>query len=260
MKHNPAHSKWADRDRFVLSNGHASALLYSTLFLSGYNVTLDDLKSFRQWGSRTPGHPERGHTDGVEVTTGPLGQGIAMAVGMAIAEKHLAAVYNRPGFEVVDHHTYALLGDGDLMEGVSHEAASLAGTLGLGKLIFLYDDNQISLDGPTSLSYTEDALERFEAYHWHVQRVADGNDLAALEAAIEAAKAETAQAVVHCGADGDRLRQPQGRDQQGAWRAAGRGRRGGDQEVFWLSRRPELSSSRCRAGELAQGGRARRGA
>jgi transketolase len=191
MKHNPAHSKWADRDRFVLSNGHASALLYGTLFLSGYQVTLDDLKSFRQWHSRTPGHPERGDTDGVEVTTGPLGQGIAMAVGMAMAEKHLAAVYNRPGFEVVDHYTYALLGDGDLMEGVSHEVASLAGTLGLGKLIFLYDDNLISLDGPTELSYTEDALERFEAYHWHVQRVADGNDLAAIEAAIAAAKAET---------------------------------------------------------------------
>jgi transketolase len=191
MKHNPAHAKWADRDRFVLSNGHASALLYSTLFLSGYDVTLDDLKSFRQWGSRTPGHPERGDTDGVEVTTGPLGQGVAMAVGMAIAEKHLAAVYNRPGFEVVDHHTYALLGDGDLMEGVSHEAAALAGTLGLGKLVFLYDDNLISLDGPTSLSYTDDALKRFEAYHWHVQRVADGNDIAAIEAAIEAAKAET---------------------------------------------------------------------
>ena len=193
MKHNPAHSKWADRDRFVLSNGHASALLYGTLFLSGYGVTLEDLKSFRQWGSRTPGHPERGHTDGVEVTTGPLGQGIAMAVGMAMAEKHLAAVYNRPGFNVVDHHPYAMLGDGDLMEGVSHEAASLAGTLALGKLIFLYDDNLISLDGPTSLSYTDDALKRFEAYHWHVQRVADGNDLAAIEAAIEAAKAETSR-------------------------------------------------------------------
>jgi transketolase len=191
MKHNPANSKWADRDRFVLSNGHASMLLYGTLFLAGYKVTLEDLKSFRQWKSRTPGHPERGDTDGVEVTTGPLGQGIAMAVGMAIAEKHLAAVYNRPGFEVVDHHTYAMLGDGDLMEGVSHEAASLAGTLGLGKLIFLYDDNSISLDGPTSLSYTEDALERFEAYHWHVQRVKDGNDLAAIETAILAAKAET---------------------------------------------------------------------
>ena len=191
MKHNPAHSKWADRDRFVLSNGHASALLYSSLFLSGYNVTLDDLKSFRQWHSRTPGHPERGDTDGVEVTTGPLGQGFAMAVGMAIAEKHLASIYNRPGFAVVDHHTYGLLGDGDLMEGISHEAASLAGTLGLGKLIFFYDDNLISLDGPTELSYTENVLERFKAYHWHVQRVADGNDLKALESALETAKAET---------------------------------------------------------------------
>ena len=191
MKHNPANAKWADRDRFVLSNGHASALLYSTLFLSGYGLTLDDLKAFRQWHSKTPGHPESGEADGVEVTTGPLGQGIAMAVGMAIAEKHLAAVYNRPNFEVVDHYTYALCGDGDLMEGVSHEAAALAGTLGLGKLIFLYDDNLISLDGPTELSYTDDVLERFEAYHWHVQRVADGNDLAGIEAAIEAAKAET---------------------------------------------------------------------
>ncbi len=191
MKHNPAHAKWADRDRFVLSNGHASALLYGSLFLSGYGLTLDDLKSFRQWHSRTPGHPEYGDTEGVEVTTGPLGQGVAMAVGMAAAERHLAAVYNRPGFEVVNHYTYVLLGDGDLMEGVSHEAASLAGTLGLGKLILLYDDNLISLDGPTELSYTEDALERFEAYHWHVQRVADGNDMGAIEAAIGAAKAET---------------------------------------------------------------------
>jgi transketolase len=176
MKHNPAHAKWADRDRFVLSNGHASALLYSVLFLSGYDVTLEDLKSFRQWHSRTPGHPEYGHTDGV---------------GMAMAERHLAAVYNRPGFEVVDHHTFVLLGDGDLMEGVSHEACALAGTLGLGKLIMLYDDNLISLDGPTSLSYNDDVPKRFEAYHWHVQRVADGNDLVAIEAAIEAAKAET---------------------------------------------------------------------
>jgi transketolase len=193
MKHNPKHSKWADRDRFVLSNGHASAMLYGVLFLTGYDVTLEDLKSFRQWGSRTPGHPEYGHLDGVEATTGPLGQGIAMAVGMAIAEKHLAAVYNKPGFEVVNHHTFAMLGDGDLMEGVSHEAASLAGTLALGKLIFIYDDNLISLDGPTKLSYTEDALERFEAYHWHVQRVKDGNDLVAIEEAIKAAKAETAR-------------------------------------------------------------------
>ena len=191
MKHNPAHSKWADRDRFVLSNGHASALLYSSLFLSGYKVTLDDLKSFRQWHSRTPGHPEYGDTDGVEVTTGPLGQGLSMAVGMAIAERHLASIYNRPGFEIVDHHTYVLAGDGDLMEGVSHEACALAGTLGLGKLILLYDDNLISLDGPTELSYNDDVLKRFEAYHWHTQRVSDGNDLNAIEAAIEAAKAET---------------------------------------------------------------------
>jgi len=191
MKHNPSHWKWADRDRFVLSNGHASALLYSVLFLSGYDMTLDDLKSFRQWESKTPGHPEYGDADGVEVTTGPLGQGIAMTVGMAIAERHLAAIYNKPGFEIVDHHTYALCGDGDLMEGVSHEAAALAGTLGLGKLIWIYDDNLISLDGPTELSYNDDVLERFAAYHWHTQRVADGNDLKAIEAAIEAAKAET---------------------------------------------------------------------
>ena len=191
MKHNPEHFKWPDRDRFVLSNGHASALLYSTLYLSGYKMTLDDLKSFRQWHSKTPGHPESGETEGVEVTTGPLGQGVGMAVGMAIAEKHLAAVYNKPGFEIVNHHTYALCGDGDLMEGISHEAASLAGTLGLGKLILLYDDNLISLDGPTKWSYTEDVLKCFEAYHWHVQRVSDGNDLNAIEAAIEAAKAET---------------------------------------------------------------------
>jgi len=191
MKHNPTHSKWADRDRFVLSNGHASTLLYGSLFLSGYDVTMDDLKGFRQWNSRTPGHPEFGHTDGVEATTGPLAQGFAMAVGMAIAEKHLAAVYNRPSFEVVNHHTYALAGDGDMMEGLSHEAASLAGTLGLGKLIVFYDDNLISLDGPTDLSFTENVYKRFEAYNWQVQRVMDGNDLAGIEAAVEAAKAET---------------------------------------------------------------------
>lgn len=189
MKHNPTHSKWVDRDRFVLSNGHASMLLYGTLFLAGYKLTLDDLKSFRQFGSKTPGHPEYGWTDGVEVTTGPLGQGFGMVVGMAIAEKHLAATYNRPGFNVVDHHTYMLCGDGDLMEGLSHEAASLAGTLKLGKLIAIYDDNLVSLDGPTEWSFTEDRCKRFEAYNWHVQRVADGNDLDAIEAAIDAAKA-----------------------------------------------------------------------
>jgi len=191
MKHNPSHSKWADRDRFVLSAGHASMLLYGSLFLSGYKLTLDDMKSFRQLHSITPGHPEFGHTDGVEATTGPLGQGFAMGVGMAIAEKHLAATYNKPGFEVVDHHTYVLCGDGDMMEGLTHEAASLAGTLGLGKLVVFYDDNLISLDGPTELSFTENVYKRFEAYDWHVQRVADGNDLKSLTEALEAAKAET---------------------------------------------------------------------
>jgi transketolase len=191
MKHNPSHSKWTDRDRFVLSGGHASMLLYSSLFLSGYKLTLDDMKSFRQLGSITPGHPEFGHTDGVEATTGPLGQGFAMGVGMAIAEKHLAATYNKPGFDVVDHHTYVLCGDGDMMEGLTHEAASLAGTLGLGKLVVFYDDNLISLDGPTELSFTENVYKRFEAYDWHVQRVADGNDLKSLTEALEAAKAES---------------------------------------------------------------------
>ncbi len=189
MRHNPKNPKWANRDRFVLSNGHASALLYGVLHLTGYDVTIDDLKGFRQWGSRTPGHPEYGDTDGVEVTTGPLGQGFAMGIGMAAAEKHLAAVYNKPGFDVVDHYTYILCGDGDMMEGVSHEAASLAGTLGLGKTIVLYDDNLISLDGPTELSFTEDVLKRFDAYHWHTQKVVDGNDLAAIAEAIREAKA-----------------------------------------------------------------------
>ncbi len=191
MRHNPKHSKWTNRDRFVLSNGHASALLYGMLHLAGYDLTIDDLKGFRQWHSRTPGHPEMGETDGVEVTTGPLGQGFAMAIGMAIAEKHLAAIYNKPGYEIVDHHVYGICGDGDLMEGISHEAASLAGTLKLGKVTFLYDDNLISLDGPTDLSFTENVQERFKAYHWHVQTVADGNDLEAISAAIEAAKAVT---------------------------------------------------------------------
>lgn len=188
MRHNPKNSKWANRDRFVLSNGHASALLYGVLHLTGYDVTMDDLKSFRQWESRTPGHPEYGDTDGVEVTTGPLGQGFAMGIGMATAEKHLAAVYNQPGFDVVDHYTYIMCGDGDLMEGVSHEAASLAGTLALGKVIVLYDDNLISLDGPTELSFTEDVLKRFDAYHWHTQIVEDGNDLNAISEAIDEAK------------------------------------------------------------------------
>jgi transketolase len=189
MRHNPAHSKWSNRDRFVLSNGHASAMLYGVLHLTGYKIGIEDLQQFRQYGSITPGHPEFGETDGVEVTTGPLGQGFAMGVGMGIAEKHLAAIYNRPGYNIVDHYTYVMCGDGDLMEGVSHEAASLAGTLGLGKLIYFYDDNLISLDGPTALSYTEDVTERFAAYHWHVQMVDDGNDLEAISLAIKAAQA-----------------------------------------------------------------------
>ena len=191
MRHDPADPKWIDRDRFILSNGHASALLYGVLHLTGYDLPMSQLEQFRQYGSHTPGHPEYGEAPGVEVTTGPLGQGFGMAVGIATAEKHLAAVYNRDEYKIVDHHTYVLCGDGDLMEGISHETASLAGTLGLGKLIVLYDDNLISLDGPTELSYTEDVTKRFEAYHWHVQHVADGNDLVAIEKAILAAKAET---------------------------------------------------------------------
>ena len=199
MKYDPTEPKWSDRDRFVLSNGHASALLYGSLHLAGFDLPMEQLQQFRQWGSHTPGHPEYGETPGVEVTTGPLGQGLAESVGLAIAEKHLSAVYNQggdtsSGFNAhtpVDHHTYVLCGDGDLMEGISHESCSLAGTLGLGKLIVLYDDNLISLDGPTELSFTEDVTKRFEGYHWHVQMVHDGNDLEAIENAILAAKAET---------------------------------------------------------------------
>jgi transketolase len=191
MKHDPSDPKWIDRDRFVLSNGHASALLYGSLHLSGYDLPMSQLQQFRQWGSHTAGHPEYGEAPGIEVTTGPLGQGFAMAAGLATAEKHLGAVYNRDAHKIIDHYTYVLCGDGDLMEGISHEAASLAGTLGLGKLIVLYDDNLISLDGPTELSFTEDVTMRFQAYNWHVQMVHDGNDLVAIEDAIRAAKAET---------------------------------------------------------------------
>jgi transketolase len=191
MKHDPADPKWIDRDRFVLSNGHASMLLYGSLHLSGYKLPMSRLEQFRQWGSHTPGHPEYGETPGVEVTTGPLGQGFGMAVGMAAAERHMAAVYNRDMYSVIDHHVFVLCGDGDLMEGISHETASLAGTLGLGKLIVLYDDNLISLDGPTELSFTEDVTKRFEAYHWQVLSVPDGNDLVAIEDAIDEAKADT---------------------------------------------------------------------
>ncbi len=191
LKHNPRDPKWPDRDRFVLSAGHGSMLLYALLYLTGYDVTLDDIKQFRQWGSITPGHPEAKLTPGVETTTGPLGQGFATGVGMAIAERYLAAHFNTPEHTVVDHYTYAIVSDGDLMEGVAAEAASLAGHLKLGKLIYLYDDNQISLDGPTAMAFTEDVGKRFEAYGWQVLRVADGNDLDAIEAAIRTARADT---------------------------------------------------------------------
>ncbi len=192
LKHDPEHPSWPDRDRFVLSAGHGSALLYSLLHLTGYPLTIDDLKAFRQWGSKTPGHPEWHHTPGVEATTGPLGQGAANAVGMAMAEKYLAEMFNRPGHEVVDHFTYALVSDGDVMEGVACEAASLAGHLGLGKLIYLYDANEVTLDGPLSLIMSEDVGARYAACGWHVQHVKDGDaDLAALDQAIAAAKAET---------------------------------------------------------------------
>jgi transketolase len=191
LRHDPSAPDWFDRDRFVLSVGHASMLLYSTLHLSGYALSLEEIRHFRQWGSQTPGHPEFGHTAGVETTTGPLGQGIANAVGMALTEAHLAAQFNRPGHNIIDHYTWFMAGDGCLMEGISHEAASFAGHQKLGKLIGFYDDNKITIDGSTELSLSDDAALRFTSYGWHVLRVADGNDLDALEAAIAAAKAET---------------------------------------------------------------------
>src|SRR5437762_3053294 len=191
LRHNPANPAWLDRDRFVLSCGHACMLLYSVLYLTGYDLPLEEIKRFRQWGSSPPSHSEYGHTPGVEATTGPLGQGVGNAVGMAIAEAQLAAQFNRPGHDIIDHHTYFICSDGDLMEGVSHEAASLAGHLELGKLIGLYDDNHITIDGDTALAFSDDTAKRFEAYGWHVQRVADGNDLDALDAAIRAAKRVT---------------------------------------------------------------------
>ena len=193
LKHNPANPGWADRDRFVLSAGHGSMLLYSLLHLTGYDLSLEELGNFRQWDSKTPGHPESSLAPGVETTTGPLGQGFTNGVGMAIAERFLAAHFNRPGHPIVDHYTYAIVSDGDLMEGVSHEAASLAGHLRLGKLIYLYDDNRISIEGSTELAFTEDRAARFVAYGWHVQRVDDGNDLEAISRAIEAAREETAR-------------------------------------------------------------------
>jgi transketolase len=191
LRHNPNHPKWPDRDRFVLSAGHGSALLYSLLHLTGYDLSIEEIKRFRQWGSKTPGHPEYKDTPGVECTTGPLGQGFGMGVGMAIAERFLVARFNRPGYEIINHFTYAIVSDGDLMEGVASEAASLAGHLKLGKLIYLYDNNYITLSGETKLTFTEDVCKRFEAYGWHVQTIDDGNDIEAISKAITAAQMET---------------------------------------------------------------------
>jgi transketolase len=193
LKHNPKNPDWVDRDRFVLSGGHASTLLYSLLNLTGYKLSLKEIKNFRQWGSQTPGHPEYGHTPGVETTTGPLGQGFANAVGMAMAERHLAAVFNRGSQKIVDHHTYVMCGDGDLMEGITSEAASMAGHLGLGRLICIYDDNKISIEGSTDIAFTENVAARFRAYRWQVLRVQDGIDLAAIENALKEARAEKAK-------------------------------------------------------------------
>ena len=196
LRHSPTNPAWPDRDRFVLSAGHASMLLYSLLHLTGYDVSLDDLKAFRQWGSITPGHPEYGLTPGVEATTGPLGQGLGNAIGMAIAERRLAEEFNRPGHEIIDHRTYVIASDGDMQEGVASEACSLAGHLKLGKLVVLYDDNRIQLDGPTEWAFSEDVLARFDAYGWHTQRVEDGNDVAAISAAIDAAEADDRPSVI----------------------------------------------------------------
>jgi transketolase len=198
LRHNPKNPAWVNRDRFVLSGGHGSALLYSLLHLTGYDLPLDELKRFRQFGSRTPGHPEYGLTPGVETTTGPLGQGFANGVGMAIAEAHLAAEFNEENFKIIDHYIYAIVTDGDLMEGVASEAASLAGHLHLGKLIYLYDDNHITIDGPTDLAFSEDRAARFAAYGWHVQTVLDGNDVDAIDTAIGNAKADPRPSLILC--------------------------------------------------------------
>lgn len=196
LRHNPANPHWANRDRFVLSGGHGSMLLYSLLYLTGYDLSLEEIEQFRQWGSKTPGHPEFGLTAGVEATTGPLGQGFGNGVGMAMAEAHLAATFNRPGFDMIDHYTYAIVTDGDLMEGVASEAASLAGHLQLGKLIYLYDDNHITIEGSTDITFTEDRGKRFEAYGWHVQYVDSGQDVEAIDQAIRAAQKDQRPSII----------------------------------------------------------------
>jgi transketolase len=198
LRHNPQNPMWPNRDRFILSGGHGSALLYSLLYLTGYDISLDELKRFRQSGSLTPGHPEFGLTPGVETTTGPLGQGFSNGVGMAIAEAHLAAEFNSPKHKIVDHYIYAIVTDGDLMEGITSEAASLAGHLQLGKLIYLYDDNHISIEGSTDVAFTEDRMARFDAYGWHIQKVDDGNDVDAIDAAIKAAKVDPRPSIIAC--------------------------------------------------------------
>ncbi len=260
LRYDPADPAWPDRDRFVLSAGHASMLLYSLLHLTGYDLSLDDLRAFRQWGSKTPGHPEYGHTPGVETTTGPLGQGFANAVGMAVAERFLAATFNGDGPAVVDHFTYALAGDGCMMEGISSEAASLAGHQKLGKLIVLYDDNHITIDGSTDLAFTEDVCARFAAYGWHVQRVADGDDVEAIDAAIAAAKADDRAALADRRAHPHRLRLAQQAGQGRGPRRAARRRRGqAHQGGLRLAARADLLRGRRRQGVLRAGRRARRG-
>ena len=225
LRHNPSNPKWANRDRFVLSNGHGSMLIYALLHLTGYDLSIDDLKQFRQLHCKTPGHPEFGYTPGVETTTGPLGQGITNAVGMAMAEKLLAAEFNQPGHEIVDHRTYVFLGDGCLMEGISHEACALAGTWGLGKLTAFWDDNGISIDGHVEGWFTDDTPKRFEAYGWHVVPNVNGHDPEALHAAIEAAKAVTDKPSLICCKTVIGVGSPeQGRHPRRAWRAAGRRR------------------------------------
>ena len=259
LKHNPRNPDWFDRDRFVLSAGHGSMLLYSLLHLTGYDLSLDDIKQFRQWGSRAPGHPERGHTPGVEVTTGPLGQGFANAVGMAIAEAQLASRYNRPGFEVIDHATYAIVSDGDLMEGVAAEAASLAGHLRLGKLTCLYDNNYVSLAAGTDITLSEDRAGRFDAYGWHTVSVADGNDLAAIDAALQAARAETTRPIADSSAHAHWLRlTEQARQLRGARLAARRRRSAPDQAEPRLADRAAVPDSRTGAGAFSRGAGARR--
>ncbi len=242
LRHDPTDPAWPDRDRFVLSAGHGSMLLYSLLHLSGYDVSLDDLKQFRQLGSRTPGHPEYGYTPGVETTTGPLGQGFGNAVGMALAERMLAARYNRPGYDIVDHYTYVLAGDGDMQEGVASEAASLAGHLKLHKLIVIYDDNKIQIDGPTDLAFTESVPDRFKAYGWSVEFV-DGHDIEEVVAAVEKAKQILDQPEPDRGSHPHWPLQPERRNIRCARRSVGRRRSRARSKKRWACRKNRLRTA-----------------